>query len=149
SVTSQGEGLKDQVVIPVRIGRQSSSGGGTVRPGFRERLLEGQRVAQEAVRLLNAIDAWLEAGLTTGDLARGAFGGSFLRGAGTPAFGPGLALTRADAPAADEPLAPRPIVPKPGKGGAGNVQVSAEQLLINQRISQAAVMRANAIEKRL
>ena len=86
-VTFQGEGLKDQVTIPVRIGSATPAppAAGSAPRGFRERLLQGQRVAQDAVRLLNAIDAWLDAGITTGDLAPGAFGQSFLRTRSAPA----------------------------------------------------------------
>jgi hypothetical protein len=53
--------------------------------------------------------------------------------------------------AASTPAKPRPIVVAPGKNGGKSARVSLEagQLLINQRISQAAVRRVNALAARL
>lgn len=150
-VSFRGEGLSDQVSIPVTIRRAEAATGtpGKVPPGFRTRLLEGQRVAQDAVRLLNAIDAWLNAGIATGDLAPGGFGGVFQRTGAAPALAAGLHMASGAPPVAAEPVAARPIVPAASRGRSGAVRVTPEQLLINQRISQAAVMRANALDARL
>lgn len=145
TVTFQGEGLKDTATVAFRVGAAPSGG----NAGFRERLLEGQRVAQDAVRLLNAIDAWLNAGITTGDLAPEGFGPAFVRTGQAPVLAAGLRMVQGAPAVPAEPLAARPITPAPAGGGSGTVRVTPAQLLINQRISQAAVVRANALEKRL
>jgi hypothetical protein len=101
-----------------------------------------QRISQAGIRRLNAVIAWLDAGIQGRDLCGGAFGSA--------EFGPGVVLRRA-ANAGPEPRLPdpRPIaVAEPGAGG-GTPTLSARQLLINQRISQAVVRRANAVEARL
>ena len=151
-VSFRGEGLSDSAIMPLTIaptaGRPSTPGARTDR-GFRERLLEGQRVSQEAVRLLNAIQAWLDAGITAGDLSPEAFGAGFVASGTSLAFAPTVRLGRGSTGAAPAAAAPRPITPAPGGGGTGAVKVTPAQLLINQRISQAAVVRANALEARL
>jgi hypothetical protein len=101
-----------------------------------------QRISQAALRRTAAVDAWLEAGvagrdLRDGGLGREEFAGTVrLAGSGT-AIANGLAT-------------PRPVaLAPPGGGRRAPVRVSARQLLINQRISQAAVRRADALARRM
>jgi len=151
-VSFRGEGLSDAAIMAFTIAPKATSPlapGSRGGKGFRDRLLEGQRVSQEAVRLLNAIQAWLDAGVTTGDLAPGAFGAKFVSSGAPHAFAPTVTLGRGTTGATPAAAAPRPITPAAGGRGSGAVEVTPVQLLINQRISQAAVVRANALEARL
>jgi hypothetical protein len=127
------------VVAPRRL----AGGGGRVRFTLSPRqLLINQRISQAAVRRLNAVEAWLDAGAETRDLCGESIGLADL-GAGITATTGGPTVTPARAH-------PRPIVPPPARRGRpGTVRVTAGQLLINQRISQAAVRRANALQARL
>lgn len=105
-------------------------------------LLINQRIGQAAIRRLNAVEGRLGGGLQSRDLCGYSVGGGQL--------GPGITTTTAAvslAPAA--PADPAPIV-DPGRQGTGDpVTLSAAQLLINQRIYQAAIRRADGIESRL
>jgi hypothetical protein len=106
-------------------------------------LLISQRIAQAAVRRANAIEAWLAGGIVERDLCGSAFQQADFGGGVTLAPGTSVAPpTQAD---------PRPIVVTPGKKGgkAARVKLEVGQLLINQRISQAAVRRVNALAARL
>ena len=101
-----------------------------------------QKISQAAVRRANAIDRWLEGGIEGRDICGGALG--------VNAFDQSVTFGRGDAaeiPAAD----PRPVQTGPAGsgGGGGKVTLTAKQLRINQRVSQAAVRRANALEARL
>ena len=103
-------------------------------------LLISQRIAQAAVRRANAVEAWLDAGIVAGDLCGNAFGPAefagfiWAGGAGNPPVAP----------------TPRPITVAPANAAeAADVSLSAAQLLINQRISQAAVRRVDALIDRL
>ncbi|MCU0309006.1 MAG: hypothetical protein MUE51_14820, partial [Thermoleophilia bacterium] len=108
----------------------------------REQLLINQRISQAAVRRANAIQAWLDAGLEGRDLCGGAVGPVELDAGVTVGWGAILATPVAPTP--------RPVTEAPAGGGdPGGVTLSREQLLINQRISQAAVRRANALKVRL
>ena len=107
-----------------------------------QQLLTNQRISQAAVLRSNgALDA-LDGGLPALAFRTSAFGAG--------AFGPSVPLLGAATPAA--PANARgyvvPIPPKSG-GGSGQVELTQEQLLINQRISQAAVLRSNAVRDRL
>jgi hypothetical protein len=106
-------------------------------------LLINQRVAQAAIRRLNAVEARLDAGLTARDLCG--------HGIGAADLDPSIVTEVAPASLAPaDPPAPEPIRPRAaGRGSAAAVRLTAAQLLINQRIGQAAVRRANAIEARL
>jgi hypothetical protein len=106
-------------------------------------LLVGQRIAQAAVRRVDAVDAWLDAGIGSEDLRDG--------GLGADEFASGITFTGGTAPIANGLAAPRPVTPAPAarRAGRGAVRVSRGQLLIAQRISQAAVRRAAAVERRL
>lgn len=103
-------------------------------------LVINQRISQAAIRRLNGLKARLDAGLTGGDLLDGSVGMAQLR--------PGTSVLYAPSPAT--PPAPSVTVVAPATpGDPSKVTLSAGQLLINQRISQAAVNRANDLIRRL
>ena len=104
-----------------------------------EQLLVTQRIGQAAIRRANAIQALLEAGLTGGNIADGTITADHLA--------PGLSI--AGASAGREPAPARIAVAAPPEGPAGRVSLTAGQLLINQRIYQAAVRRLNALAARV
>ena len=105
-------------------------------------LLINQRIGQAAIRRLNAVEARLDGGLAARDLCGYSIGASEL-GTGITS---NLAVVSLAPPA---PADPAPIV-NPGRTGTGDpVTVTARQLLINQRIYQAAVRRAQGIENRI
>ncbi|MDX6555198.1 MAG: hypothetical protein QOD86_1393 [Miltoncostaeaceae bacterium] len=100
-----------------------------------------QRISQAAMRRANAIERWLDAGLVARDLCGGAIGAADL--------GPGV-TTVARAGGAPVAADPRPVA----DGGEprhppARVRLSAGQLLINQRISQSALRRLDALDRRL
>ncbi len=107
-------------------------------------LLITQRTAQAAVRRLNAVQERLVGKLGNRDICGGAFEARH--------FNTGIVLgkggTHTLEPANPTPLTVAGARTTQGRGTAG-VTLSAQQLLINQRISQAAVRRANALAKRL
>jgi Tol biopolymer transport system component len=105
-------------------------------------LLINQRIGQAAIRRLNAVEARLDGGLQTRDLCGYSVGPAQL--------GPGITSAPAAAPLAPpDPANPAPIQ-DPGRSGQGDpVTLSARQLLINQRIYQAAIRRAQGIQNRL
>ena len=107
-----------------------------------QQLQINQRISQAAIRRLNAVEARLNGGLQARDLCGYSVGPAQL--------GPGITSAAAAAslaPAA--PADPAPIV-DPGRSGQGDpLTLSAEQLLINQRIDQAAIRRATGITNRL
>ena len=97
-----------------------------------------QRISQQAIRVLNAVDGRLDRGLTGRDVVDGSLTPSVLA--------PGLLVAGLGAP--NDP---------PPSGGtrtasgatSARVTLSTRQLRINQRISAAAVRRANALQDRL
>ncbi len=101
-----------------------------------------QRISQAAIRRLNAVEARLNGGLQSRDLCGYSVGPGQL--------GPGITSAPAAislAPAA--PADPAALV-NPGRSGQGDpLTLTAEQLLINQRIDQAAIRRATGITNRL
>ena len=102
----------------------------------RGQLLINQRISQAAILRTNGLQGRLDAGLTGGDLREGAVGPAQIRG--------GVTITGAT-PQPDPPAATVTRLATADRSGGGGVRLSAEQLLINQRISQAAVRRANAL----
>lgn len=121
--------------------RPSSPGGGRVALTA-EQLLINQRIAQAALRRANAVEAWLRAGIATRDLCGG--------GVGLAALSPSIPTTPVDEIHELTPPNPRPLRPAGRSAGrADAVGLSARQLLINQRVSQAAIRRLNALERRL
>jgi hypothetical protein len=106
-----------------------------------EQLLTNQRISQAAVLRSNGALAALDAGLPVTAFRDGGLGASV--------FSTGVPITGTVTPAApSNALGYR--VPIPAKTGGGDtVQLTEEQLLINQKISQAAVLRSNAVRDRL
>ena len=103
--------------------------GGTVAL-TQEQLLINQRISQAAVLRSNAVRDRLDAGLTASQIGAGAISTpNLLRGLTFGALG-------ANAPGT-------PITVPTASGGGGKVTLTAQQILINQRISQAAVRRSN------
>ncbi len=109
----------------------------------RQQLRINQRIGQAAIRRLAAIQAWLDAGIASRDICGGAIGPADLAGGivAEPQSGRLAILPTAD---------PRPITPAT-KGVDTKVvfRLTSGQLLINQRIYQAAVRRANGLRARL
>ena len=101
-----------------------------------------QRIGQAAVRRLNAIAKWLDAGIETRDLCGGTVGPADLAPgiASAPRTASLAVLTAPD---------PRPVVIATPPRKTARFTLSPAQLLINQRIYQAAVRRANALRQRL
>jgi hypothetical protein len=106
-----------------------------------------QRIGQAAIRRLNAVEAWLDAGIQGQDICGEAIGAAKLA-AGIVTV---LAPLPVPPPAEPGPLLPdpRPLVVAPASTGGNPVRLSVEQLRINQRIYQAAIRRAAALERRL
>ena len=120
---------------------RAAGSGGTVTLTT-EQLLTSQRISQAAVLRSNgALDA-LDAGLPALAFRTSAFGAG--------AFGAGVPITGTATPATPS-NARGYVVPIPEKSGgsSGQVELTQQQLLINQRISQAAVLRSNAVRDRL
>ncbi len=107
------------------------------------KLLADSRMAQAALRRIAAVQRWLDEGLVSGDLRDG--------GLGRAPFAPAVGLAGAGSPVADGRATPRPLVVAPPRRAATprRVRVSWRQLLKNRRISQAALRRAAALERRL
>jgi hypothetical protein len=107
-------------------------------------LLINQRISQAAVRRANAVQAKLDRTLSGEDIRSG--------GLGPEVFGPGITtagvFTGAEAQPFD-PLRKLRLSPRRGEGDPSGVKLEARQLLISQRISQAAVRRANGLTRRL
>lgn len=99
-------------------------------------LLINQRISQAAVRRVNAVVARLGEGLRAEHIRDGTLPAA--------AFGDGVRVEGAPTGAAvpPGPIAPLDIAP-PGPRRPAAVAVTAAQLLVNQRISQAALRRAN------
>jgi hypothetical protein len=106
-------------------------------------LLESQRIAQAALRRANAIEAWLDAGVAAEDLCGSALGADVL--------GPGIVTGGTPLAAAPAPARPRPLPAgaRRGTGAPARVALSARQLLVGQRIAQAALRRVDALADRL
>jgi hypothetical protein len=115
-------------VVPIP--KKSGSGSGQVEL-TQEQLLINQRISQAAVLRSNAVRDRLDAGLTASQIGAGAIT--------TPNLVPGLSFGTLGTGAAGTPI----TVPKASGGSGGKVTLSTQQLLINQRISQAAVRRSN------
>jgi hypothetical protein len=107
------------------------------------RLLAEQRMVQAAVRQLAAVQRWLDAGLVAGDLRDG--------GLGRAQFSPTVGLAGEGAPIVDGLATPRPlpVLPTRRAGTRGRVRATRAQLLVNRRISLAALRHAAALERRL
>jgi len=134
NATALGRQLNRRVVL--RIDR--AAGGITLT---RRQLLINQRISQAAIRRERAIRRRLDEGLTAADIRDGSLGRSV--------FGAGVSIVGAETAAAPG-SGGRPIaVPAAAGGSGGRVTLSARQLLINQRVAQAAVRRVNELTPRL
>jgi len=114
-------------VVPIP--KKSGSGGQVELT--QEQLLINQRISQAAVLRSNAVRDRLDAGLTAAQIGAGVIA--------APNLLPGLTFGTLGAASAGTPI----TVPKASGGSSGKVTLSAQQILINQRISQAAVRRSN------
>ncbi len=105
-------------------------------------LLINQRIDQAAIRRANGVQAWLDDGIQGRDLCQGALAaGELAAGIVTDLAGPPLAFVAPD---------PRSIVIAAAKpADASGISLTTGQLLINQRISQAAIRRLNALKARM
>jgi len=110
----------------------------------REQLLINQRISQAAVRRVNAIRERLNGDLTAGDVRAGALSAVKLDTSGRFAFNRALPAG-GEVSTAFRPLQLRNL----GRGNPARVTLSRQQLLINQRISQAAVRRINQVRAEL
>jgi hypothetical protein len=105
-------------------------------------LLINQRIDQAAIRRANGVQAWLDDGVEGRDLCQGSLGAGELA--------PGIITDAAGGPIAFGVPDPRPIVVAPAKAGdASQFTLTVSQLLINQRISQAAIRRLNGLKARM
>ena len=123
--TAPSNALGYEVPIPAK-----SGGGGQVSL-TQEQLLINQRISQAAVLRSNAVRDRLNQGLTAAQIGTGAIARADLL--------PGLSFGALGASSAGTPI----TVPSANSGSGANVTLSTQQLLINQRISQAAVLRSN------
>ena len=103
-------------------------------------LLINQRISQAAIRRLNGLKARMDGGLTGGDVDD--------RTLAQPVFAAGLRVQAAPPPASP-PRPRRPRSPPPSPATRARSRSPPAQLLINQRISQAAVRRANELMARI
>ncbi len=109
----------------------------------RTQLIINQRISQAAVRRVNAVRERLNA-LTAGDFQLGTIGALALATEMRRVLGGGAPNNTAGSTVFT------PITPKaPGVRDPGSVQLTRGQLLINQRISQAAVRRINHVQAEL
>lgn len=117
---------------PARLGiARGGDPGGTVTVS-RTQMLINQRVSQAAIRRAGAVRALFDADLTGANILDGSIR--------AVAFRPGLTVASA---VPGDPPPPNPIPPVPPPGPGGTVALSPEQMLINQRVARAAVLRAN------
>jgi len=107
-----------------------------------DQLIINQRIDQAAIRRANGVQSWLDAGVESRDICQAALGTQELP---TSAAGGWTGV-----PATYAPPDPRPVqIPAPTPGDPSKVTLTVNQLLINQRISQAAIRRLNALKARL
>jgi hypothetical protein len=105
-------------------------------------LLINQRIDQAAIRRANGVQGWIDGGVEGRDLCQGALGANEL--------GPGITTDLAGLPLALVAPDPRPIVVAAAKpADPSQIRLTTGQLLINQRISQAAIRRLNGLKERL
>ena len=105
-------------------------------------LLINQRIDQAAIRRANGVQAWIDGGIEGRDLCQGALG--------TGELGAGITTDLAGPPIAFVAPNPRRLVVAVAKpADPSGIRLTTGQLLINQRISQAAIRRLNALKARL
>jgi Cellulase (glycosyl hydrolase family 5) len=126
-----------------RPGRARRAAGARAAPlSRRQQLLIDQRIVQAAIRRAQGIQDWIDAGIEGRDLRPGALGArELVAGTVTDRAGPSPAVVAPD---------PRPVVvPRRRPAKADRVALTARQLLINRRISQAALRRLKALKARM
>ncbi len=102
-------------------------------------LLINQRISQAAIARANALEKRLTAGLSSRDIRDGSL---------MPQdFGPSVAIAGNPELPTGAATAPPRLVVKAPKRSRTRLEVSKKQLLINQRISQAAVRRVNRLDE--
>ena len=121
--------------------RPKSGGKGKFKLDAGQMLIE-QRISQAAVRRSNAVQARLDGKLSAKDLCGGAIGAQHFGEGVETATGSTHTLEASDPSRITAPA-------RRAQGEASKVTLSAKQLLINQRVSQAAVRRSNALRARL
>ena len=102
-----------------------------------------QRIGSAGLRRLEAVEAWLNAGIEARDICGGTIGPEKLA--------PGIiAIPQPASIAALQPPNPRPVTPRAATPKRNvTFTLSRAQLLINQRIYQALIRRAAALKSRL
>ncbi|HTI33275.1 MAG TPA: hypothetical protein VL422_06315 [Miltoncostaea sp.] len=111
-----------------------------VRPS-RVQMATDRRIAMSALRKAMAIEAWLDAGVTAGDLRH--------EGLGAAAFDPVLRPTGPPDAGGTAAASVRPIVVAAAGTGPGRIPVTAAELRQTRRIARAALTRVGALEARL
>jgi len=102
-------------------------------------MLVSQRIAQAAIVQARELERRLDAGLSGADFRDGSIPAA--------ALAPGFTILSAT-PQAPVPVHAPPPLPPPSKAGRV-VELTADQLRVNQRIAQEAVRRANALVDRV
>ena len=135
---AESPGTAAAAVRPIGTGTTAARTRGPVRANGRQ-MLRTQRIAQSAIRRIEALEARLQAGLTGGDIVNGSIGPEKLAA--------GVTLGSAGATTAAAPATTTVVPPRSGR--TTRVRVTAAQLLITQEIAQGAVRRAEALRGRL
>lgn len=111
--------------------------GGTPIRLTTEQLKINQRIAQAAVARVQALESHLRRGLGSGDIRDGSI---------TPQdFGPSVAVSGAATLETPAPGVTTEITVRTPKRSAARLRITDTQLLINQRIAQGAMRRANRL----
>lgn len=111
--------------------------GGTSIRLTTEQLKINQRIAQAAVARVRALESHLRRGLDSGDIRNGSI---------TPQdFGPSVAVSGAPLLETPAPGVTTRITVRSPKRSATRLRITDTQLLINQRIAQGAMRRANRL----
>lgn len=132
-----GPSPEDGFCAPVTVPRSSADS--SVRLTAAQ-LAINQRIGQAAIRRVNAVERWLNQGIVRDDLCGGAIGEREAHSSLAIGDGPEQQLVAAS---------PRPLkVAAPSKESV-KFTVSRRQILINQRIYQAALLRGRALQERL
>lgn len=135
---SGGVGSGRCLPVPVRV---TASGGASISLDARQ-LRINQRISSAAVRRANALQKWIDSGITADDICGGAISEDQLAS--------DVVTTKSVNPPSLEIASPRPlIVAAPQKASSGKITLSTRQLRINQRIASAALRRARALEVRM
>ncbi len=100
-----------------------------------------QRISAAAVRRANALQKWIDDGITADDICGGAISRADLAD--------DVVTTETLNPATPSLASPRPLVVPPPRRGSAKIKLTTRQLRINQRIASAALRRARALEVRL